>query len=104
MVFCTHFLSPQVSGHLDPSSSRTKSPITTHILDVSLGKPASGVGIKLFQCLDTNGTAWKMLAEGRTDADGRCGNLLHPQFTLEPGRYRLDFDTGTYLQVRHAIG
>ncbi|WGW11404.1 hydroxyisourate hydrolase [Saxibacter everestensis] len=65
------------------------SQITTHILDAALGKPAEGVAIRL---LDPAGD---VLAEGRTDSDGRIGDLGPDR--LEPGRYRLEFSTADYF-------
>jgi 5-hydroxyisourate hydrolase len=65
--------------------------ITTHVLDITLGRPAAGVGIRL-EKLDED--AWLMLAESATDADGRCRNLAT---NASAGLYRLTFATGTYL-------
>ncbi len=66
--------------------------ITTHVLDVTLGKPAAGVGIRL-EKLDED--AWLMLAESATDADGRCRDLTT---NASAGLYRLTFATGAYLR------
>ena len=49
------------------------SQITTHILDTSLGKPASGVNIILDHF--TSGS-WHQLSKGITDNDGRIKNFL----------------------------
>jgi 5-hydroxyisourate hydrolase len=56
-----------------------KSPITCHILDASLGKPAEGVYIRLQQLetgKDDGVDIFHPLAKGTTNADGRCMNLL----------------------------
>ena len=45
----------------------TKSPITTHILDLGSGQPAAGVAVRLYRVHDQNHTA---IASGTTDADG----------------------------------
>ena len=66
------------------------SAITTHVLDTARGRPAAGVAI----VLERNGTP---LAHGVTDADGRLRDLLPAGEPLEPGTYRLVFDTGGYL-------
>lgn len=66
--------------------------ITTHILDTSLGKPAPNVGV-LVEQLDAYG-AGHPVAQARTDADGRIKDLLRD---VEPGRYRLTFETGAYF-------
>jgi 5-hydroxyisourate hydrolase len=78
----------------------SSSPITTHVLDTALGKPAAGVPIQLDILADAS---WQELANGATDADGRLRDLLPPTFPLAPGLYRLTFDTGAYyngLKIR----
>ena len=58
----------------------SKSPITTHILDLGSGKPAAGVRIVLEQ---QQGDSWVTLASAETDADGdqrrvEIGHLFQP--------------------------
>jgi 5-hydroxyisourate hydrolase len=65
------------------------SAITTHVLDTARGRPAAGVAV----ALERGGT---VLARGATDPDGRLRDLL-PDGPLEPGRYRLVFDTEGYF-------
>ena len=55
------------------------SSLSTHILDISTGKPAPGVTV--FLARDEY-----VLAQGITDANGRIGAFPVP---LTPGRYRL---------------
>jgi 5-hydroxyisourate hydrolase len=57
--------------------------ISTHILDTTRGSPAQDVPVKL-EYEDTPGN-WQQLAAGRTDTDGRCGNLLPEGAALLPG-------------------
>ena len=72
------------------------SAITTHVLDTAQGRPAGGVPVVLeFQ--EAKGV-WKILGQGRTDADGRLKDLLPPGAPLEAGTYRLTFDTSAYMQ------
>ncbi|WP_405484764.1 hydroxyisourate hydrolase [Nocardia sp. NBC_00511] len=66
------------------------STITTHILDSALGKPAAGVPVRLEQLTPSA----RILAEGKTDDDGRIKDL-GPE-GLEAGNYRLTFDIETY--------
>jgi 5-hydroxyisourate hydrolase len=73
------------------------SQITTHVLDVSRGVPASGVSVVLE--LQTASNSWKELGKGATDNDGRLRNLLTPG-KLGTGTYRLTFDTGVYFAER----
>lgn len=70
-----------------------RSPITTHILDVSLGRPARGVALRLDRL---DGGSFRELASGQTDDDGRASTLLAPG-TLEPGTYRMRFEVGPYF-------
>jgi 5-hydroxyisourate hydrolase len=66
--------------------------ITTHVLDLAAGRPAAGVAVVLEQRGADGG--WQELARGRTDDDGRVGDL---GAAPEPGRFRLRFDTAGYL-------
>ncbi len=61
-----------------------KSPITTHILNLESGLPASGVIVSLF---DNQG---KQISQGQTDEDGRI--IVWPdEFTVSQGQYKLHF-------------
>jgi len=72
------------------------SAITTHVLDLSRGRPASGVPVVLdFQL---KGGEWQNLGRGLTDADGRLRDLLPAGHVLVPGLYRLSFDAGSYFR------
>jgi 5-hydroxyisourate hydrolase/2-oxo-4-hydroxy-4-carboxy-5-ureidoimidazoline decarboxylase len=79
--------------------SPLRSPITTHVLDTSLGRPACGLPISLHRLMDGSQRMWDCLAAGATDADGRIGNLLPPAGWVAPGTYQMRFDTATYLQA-----
>lgn len=69
--------------------------VSTHILDLVRGKPASDVPVRLER--HEAGT-WRSLKSERTDQDGRCSQLL-PDDDLPPGLYRLIFDTQSYFGV-----
>jgi 5-hydroxyisourate hydrolase len=73
------------------------SALTTHVLDTSTGRPASGVAITLER---RESDCWLELGRGRTDADGRCRELLPEGVPLQPARYRLTFATGDYFSGR----
>lgn len=70
--------------------------ITTHVLDTAQGRPAVGVAVTLAV---RDGDAWTDLAAGRTDAQGRAGDLL-PQRARRGGTYRLRFEVGDYFAAR----
>jgi 5-hydroxyisourate hydrolase len=67
--------------------------ISTHILDISLGKPATGVPVTLEK---KEGGGYLRLHTGTTDADGRIKDLV-PDGKLAVGTYRVTFDTGAYF-------
>lgn len=60
--------------------------LSTHVLDAARGRPAAGVPIRLER---RDGGAWRLVAQARTDDDGRVRDLPPP----EKGTYRLVFDT-----------
>jgi 5-hydroxyisourate hydrolase len=62
--------------------------LSTHVLDTGAGRPATGVAVVL------ESASGEVLEEGRTDIDGRVGSLGGD---LEPGDYRLLFDTGAWF-------
>lgn len=65
--------------------------ITTHVLDLATGSPASGLGVVLErQAAD----GWQEVARTRTDGDGRAAELAAVH---APGRFRLRFDTAGYI-------
>lgn len=74
------------------------SPITTHVLDVSRGKPAAGISVQL-EIRGTEG-AWQVLGEGETNSDGRVLNLLPPD-SLRTGSYRLTFLVADYFGAQN---
>jgi len=70
------------------------SQLTTHILDTMQGKPATGVSIILYRY---NDGAWKEIANGITDTDGRIKDLLQKDLVLATGEYKLRFETQAYF-------
>ncbi len=73
------------------------SPLTTHVLDLRLGKPAAGVAVRL-ERMDASG-GWHKLASGATNDDGRVTDLL-PAGGLVGGVHRLTFDVGPYFSAQ----
>jgi hydroxyisourate hydrolase len=78
------------------------SQVTTHILDTTFGKPAQGVSIVLEQL--TTDEKWLLLGEGKTNSDGRLPDLLSSEIKLNPGTYRLVFDTAMYFKTQGVKG
>ncbi len=78
------------------------SPITTHVLDTSAGKPAAGVAVKL-EISDTaagasGSSGWQSLAQSTTNSDGRVADLLPADQGLKTGTYRLTFEIENYFK------
>jgi 5-hydroxyisourate hydrolase len=72
--------------------------LSTHILDMALGRPAAGVAVSLARL---QGQAWTPVAESVTDADGRVKALL-PTEELDPedgATFRLRFATTPYFDA-----
>ena len=78
------------------------SAITTHILDTSRGRPATGVPVTLE--IQSAERGWELLGKGETDADGRVRDLLSQGHVLMPGVYRIRFDTGSYFASQKIEG
>jgi 5-hydroxyisourate hydrolase len=73
--------------------------ISTHVLDTTLGIPAVGVSVRLEHRV-TNGN-WQPVGSSQTDGDGRCKQLLPEPHDLNPGLYRIVFDTGAYFSAQN---
>ena len=76
------------SDHGDPQHLPDEhfTTLSTHVLDAVRGGPATGLAVKLLSGDD-------QVASGRTGPDGRLSDLASG---LEPGVYRLIFETGEY--------
>jgi 5-hydroxyisourate hydrolase len=72
--------------------------ITTHVLDTARGRPAAGVPVRLERAEPED--RWHEIGNGETDADGRLRSLVPAGVSLQPGRYRLVFDTRRYYDAQ----
>ena len=75
--------------------------ISTHILDISRGRPAAGVNVTLER---NDGAGWREIVRQTTDDDGRVKRLLSSQEALLTGQYRLTFHTQAYFDVHGMQG
>jgi 5-hydroxyisourate hydrolase len=75
--------------------------ISTHILDTARGRPAAEVPIALSFFRNEH---WQVLSENKTDADGRCRQLLPEGAAFEIGIYRVRFDTAAYYETQRLAG
>ncbi len=69
--------------------------ITTHVLDTSKGRPAEGIKITLQR--PTSDDQWQDITSGITNSDGRISDFLSKDTVIEPGIYRMLFDTQAYF-------
>ena len=76
--------------------------ISTHVLDVARGKPAGDVPVRLERREPSGG--WQLVRSARTDADGRCGQLLGEDDGPAAGLFRLVFDTDSYFAAQKIDG
>jgi 5-hydroxyisourate hydrolase len=74
--------------------------ISTHVIDLETGEPAAGFAVALFRLADDGQP--ELLAETRTDGDGRVRSLL--QEALRPGSYQLVFDIAAWLDAEDRDG
>ncbi|MGM9511701.1 hydroxyisourate hydrolase [Larkinella sp. GY13] len=81
--------------------SQTKTfQLSSHILDISKGMPASGVPIRL-EKMDTNKKTWSIIEEKITDANGRISDFLSSESSNE-GIYKLTYLTADYFKSQNA--
>jgi 5-hydroxyisourate hydrolase len=67
--------------------------LTSHVLDTSVGRPAAGVRVVL-----RRGDA--VLADTRTNADGRTDMPLLEGAAFQMGSYELTFHVGDYFRTK----
>ena len=78
------------------------SPISTHILDTSLGRPVAGVSVKLERANQMGD--WEQVGLAVTDTDGRARELLANGEVIDKGVYRITFDTSEYFSAKGVLG
>ncbi|UKS26542.1 hydroxyisourate hydrolase [Paenibacillus sp. HWE-109] len=69
--------------------------ITTHVLDISSGRPAKDVHIALFRIQDGKS---ELLSSGATNSDGRLEGPLLSGEGYQAGVYELVFHIGDYFR------
>ena len=68
--------------------------LTTHVLDTALGRPASGIPIRLYR---VTSAGREPVAEAVTDEDGRCDAPVLEGEAFVVGEYEIVFHAGDYL-------
>jgi 5-hydroxyisourate hydrolase len=74
--------------------------LTTHVLDVTSGRPAAGVRLELYEL--SAGSERKLIADVLTNADGRTDKPLVSADQARAGEFELIFHAGDYFQRRRA--
>jgi 5-hydroxyisourate hydrolase len=70
--------------------------LTTHVLDLSRGRPAMGVRVQLHRI---EGDERWLVAEALTNADGRCDEPIVEDDAFAAGVYELTFHAGVYFNA-----
>jgi 5-hydroxyisourate hydrolase len=70
--------------------------ITTHILDTTIGKPAQGITIILYQ---QKNNQWTEIAKGITNREGRITDLLSKDVVIQLGIYKMKFLVKEYFDM-----
>ena len=68
--------------------------LSTHVLDVTQGKPGDGVEVELYA---VEGQGRTLLKSVVTNHDGRCDTPLLQGDEMQPGQYELVFSVGDYF-------
>jgi 5-hydroxyisourate hydrolase len=78
--------------------------LTTHVLDTSLGKPASGVAIDLHRLASAPAEETRVLiTSALTNSDGRAGTPLLEGAAMQVGRYSLTFHIAAYFRLQGIV-
>ncbi|CAL8120890.1 unnamed protein product [Orchesella dallaii] len=76
--------------------SANANPLTSHVLDTAIGRPAVGVPVTLSKY--ENGQ-WLNISNKLTNSDGRVGNMISSE-EFSSSRYKLTFETLSYYERR----
>ncbi len=71
-----------------------RSPITTHVLDTNLGKPAEGIEVTLYR---KQGNTLTEIAKDKTNSDGRIVEWM-AETERQAGEYQIRFETDAYFE------
>ncbi|TDG00550.1 hydroxyisourate hydrolase [Paenibacillus piri] len=72
--------------------------LTSHVLELSAGRPAQGMRLTLYRLSEADGAV--KLAEAVTNRDGRLDEPLLNGGSMETGTYELLFEVGEYYRSR----
>lgn len=75
--------------------------LTTHVLDLSIGKPASGVLVELWLAGSEN--RCEFIKSAYTNEDGRVNQPLLEGASMKKGVYEIRFHAGDYFRSRGTL-
>ena len=79
------------------AGDQDKYQLSSHILDISTGKPSPDVNVRLM--MQEKSGSWKLVNTQKTDANGRIGTFLPNEAGVaHDGTYKLIFETTPYFQ------
>ncbi|XP_066524923.1 5-hydroxyisourate hydrolase b [Hoplias malabaricus] len=78
------------------TTSKTGSPLTTHVLNTADGVTGARMALSLHR-LDPQMILWNLISVGTTDIDGHCTDLITKE-AFTAGMYKLRFETGQYWE------
>jgi 5-hydroxyisourate hydrolase len=71
-----------------------KGKLSTHVLDISVGRPGTGISVQLWQL---DGDTRKLIKSTITNLDGRTDAPLLGSDEMVAGEYELIFQIGSYF-------
>ncbi len=74
--------------------------LTTHVLDLTLGKPANALEISFYTAQSDRK---ELIANFVTNSDGRLDKPIFEQSNIREGWYEMVFHAGKYLMVKHKM-
>lgn len=85
-------------AHGEALSIPVKNPISVHVLNLKTGIPSEGVTVVLDK---KEGDKWVKLNSAVTSQDGRINALYPAGEEINPGDYRVTFETGKYYAAHN---
>lgn len=83
---------------LSAHAETAKNPISVHVLNLKTGVPSEGVMVILEK---KEGEKWTKLNSAITNKDGRITALYPAGEAINPGDYRVTFETGKYYAAHN---
>ncbi|MEO6819061.1 MAG: hydroxyisourate hydrolase [Ginsengibacter sp.] len=86
-------------GTIQTQAQQENGQLSTHILDIGKGLPATGVTVELEKMNEQNNT-WSLIDKKVTDSNGRIPDFLNKKKDNE-GIYKLVFKVADYFKSNH---